>query len=150
MPVATLAAPVILDLNIQPRIADVRLASEWLTRSGRAHGIPEDDLGRLDLCLNEALANVLAHGGEVAAAQPIHLQLHIHTSACEAALTLSDAGAAFDATQAPLKPQASSLEDAMPGGLGLLLMRQNSDAQHYQRQNDRNLLTLSVRWGQSA
>ncbi|NVO04484.1 MAG: ATP-binding protein [Rhodoferax sp.] len=148
MAVAVLDAPVDAELCIQPRMADVRLASEWLARSGAALAVPEENIGRLDLCLNEALANVIAHGGEGAAAQPLCLLLRVRTlqGGGEASLTVSDAGTAFDATAAPLAVPASSLADAMPGGLGLLMMRKFSDALVYQRKDDRNLLSITVRW----
>jgi anti-sigma regulatory factor (Ser/Thr protein kinase) len=137
------------NLTIQPTIADVRLASEWLARDGLAHGVPEADLGRLDLCLNEALANVLAHGAGSAAEQSIRLLLRVHSqqpAVGEASVTVLDAGPAFDPTTAVLKAQASSLTDATPGGLGLLMMRKFSDALTYHRENERNVLTVTVRW----
>jgi anti-sigma regulatory factor (Ser/Thr protein kinase) len=129
-------------------MADVRRASEWLAREGLATGVPEADIGRLDLCLNEALANVIAHGGDSAAAQPIRLSLRVQSlpASGEASVTISDAGPAFDATAAPLAALATSLADATPGGLGLLMMRKFSDALHYQRAGDRNALTVTVRW----
>jgi anti-sigma regulatory factor (Ser/Thr protein kinase) len=136
------------ELTIQPRIADVRLASEWLARDGAARGVPQVDIGRLDTCLNEVLANVLSHGGDSAVAQPISLLLQVRgqQAAGEAAVTVTDAGPAFDATSAALKAHASSLAEATPGGLGLLMLRTCSDALGYQRRADRNVLTFTVRW----
>lgn len=135
-------------LEIHSRMADVRLASEWLARSGADGGVPGDELGRLDMCLNEALANVLAHGGQSAAAHAIGLQLQVSTrqNAGQASVHISDAGPAFDATSARPKLQASTLADATPGGLGLLLIQKNADALSYQRLDGRNLLTITVRW----
>lgn len=137
------------ELAIAPSIADVRLASDWLARNAAACGVPEAEIGRLDMCLNEALANVIAHGGDSAAAQAIRLLLQVtgpQRADRQASLTVSDAGPAFDAATAPLKQHANTLADATPGGLGLLLMRQFSDALSYQRLADRNLLTFRVRW----
>ena len=145
---AALAVPVESELRIQPGVADVRLASEWLAHAGAAHAVPEEVIGRLDLCLNEALANVIAHGGERAAEQLVGLQLRVRTlhSGGEASVTVSDAGLAFDVTAAPLVAQAHCLADALPGGLGLLMMRKFSDALTYHREDDHNLLTITVRW----
>ena len=141
---AMLDVPFTAALEIHSRMADVRLASDWLARNGADGGVPEHDLGRLDMCLNEALANVLAHGGVSAAAQAIGLQLEVSTQ--QASLRISDAGPAFDATSARPRAQALTLADATPGGLGLLLIQKNSDALSYQRLDGRNQLTITVRW----
>lgn len=137
-------AMAVSELSIRPTLAEVRQASDWLARDGAAHGVPQADLGRLDLCLNEALANVIAHGGTSAAQQPIHLRLQVH--AREASVTVSDAGPAFDATTAALAVQATRLADATPGGLGLLMLRKFSDDLTYHRHDDQNVLTVTVRW----
>ena len=136
------------ELSIRSAVADVRVASDWLARDGKACGVPEEQVGRLDLCLNEALANIISHGGESAAAQPIRLLLQVGSqqSAGEACVTVSDAGHAFDATTATLKAQAQTLYDATPGGLGLLMMRKFSDDLTYLRADGRNVLTITVRW----
>ena len=106
-------------LEIHASISDVRLASEWLARSATSVGVPEEDRARLDMCLNEALANVLAHGGEIAAANAIGLQLQVSAgpNAGQASVCISDAGPTFDATSALPKTRACTLADAMPGGL---------------------------------
>lgn len=130
------------ELHIRPAVADVRLASEWLARE--CAGVPGEALGRLELCLNEALANVIAHGGVSAAAQSIALR--VRQDIGEAAVSITDAGPAFDATSAALKEPAHSLADATPGGLGLLMMRKFSDALTYHRVDDKNILTITVRW----
>ena len=132
------------ELHIRAVVADVRLASEWLARE--AGGVPSEALGRLELCLNEALANVIAHGGDSAAAQSVALQVCVQQDMGEAAVSVTDAGPAFDATSAALKEPAHSLADATPGGLGLLLMRKLSDALAYHRADDKNVLTITVRW----
>lgn len=137
------------ELTIKSSIDDVRLASEWLARDVAACGVPAVDSCRLDLCLNEALANVIAHGGGRSSAVPIALLLQVRrqSDSGEASVTVSDAGPEFDATTAALKPKASSLAEATPGGLGLLMMRQCSDILSYQRVDGRNVLTFTVRWG---
>ncbi len=110
--------------------------------------MPAPQILRLDLCLNEVLANVIAHGGHQALACPVWLRLEVSGDAKtrQASVTVRDSGAPFDATAAPLGPRPLTLDDAEPGGLGLLMMRKLSDALSYRHDNGRNELTFSVRW----
>ena len=133
---------------VRADVGDIRVASSWLAYNGAEYGVPEEHVMRLDQCLDEALANVIAHGGPAAHAVPIALALKVHRNLCgnEAALTVSDAGIAFDPLTAPVKPGPTSLLDAAPGGLGLTMMRHFADELSYRREGDRNHLTLVVQW----
>jgi anti-sigma regulatory factor (Ser/Thr protein kinase) len=131
-------------LSIRPDAEEIRRASEWLETIARENGVPAEQIYRLDLCLNEVLANIITHGGVAALAEPIVLTLRV--SAGQAKLCVSDTGIAFDPLHAMLKPQAHTLAQATPGGLGLGMMKAYSDALEYRRQNERNCLTLVVCW----
>jgi serine/threonine-protein kinase RsbW len=127
---------------------EARQASVWLGETGATQGIPADSLWRLDLCLTEALANIVAHGGDSAVSSPIDLRLEVRrdSGGGEASVTISDGGLAFDPLTAPVKAAPRSLAEAQPGGQGLPLLRRFTDALAYSRAEDRNHLTLKVRW----
>lgn len=135
-------------LEIRAVVPDVRVASDWLANWGALHQVPPDQINRLDLCLNEALANVISYGSESAKTQPVLLNMWVESMESEgnAAVTVSDAGPAFDVTEAPIHERPHSLAEAEPGGLGLLMIRSFSDTLSYRRTNDRNELTFSVSW----
>jgi serine/threonine-protein kinase RsbW len=136
--------------SIRIESGEARHASTWLGETGAAQGIPADSLWRLDLCVTEALANVLAHGGEAASSSPIDLRLRVRRSASsgEASVTISDGGSAFDPLTAPVKARPRTLAEAEPGGQGLPLLRRFTDALDYSHAEGRNHLTLQVRWGE--
>jgi sigma-B regulation protein RsbU (phosphoserine phosphatase) len=140
-------APVSAELSIRADVGELRRASGWLEANGHQHGVPEEHIGRLDLCLNEALANVIAHGS---AALEAPVLLHMTVGRCQgqyqASVTVIDSGPRFDTTTAELKAVPSCLADAEPGGLGLRMIRSLSDAQTYQYVDGLNELTFSVRW----
>lgn len=117
-----------------------------------ADNVPLEQVGRLDLCLNEALANVLAYGGADALTSKVQIQFGTLSDASrpEAFVTVSDRGIAFDPLHAPLKPRPTSLETAEPGGHGLLMLRQFSDRLTYDYVDGRNRLTFAVSWRPSA
>ena len=138
------------ELSIRTEAGELRRASAWLEQCGAERGVPPDQIRRLDVCLNEALANVFTHGGE-ATSTPILLRLEVRDEdgAHEAAVTVSDAGHAFDPFSIALAPRPDNLADAKPGGLGLTMIRGFSDALDYRHVDGRNELTFGVRWGEA-
>lgn len=133
------------ELTIEADTGAFRRASTWLAEAGARLGIPDDGLHRLDLCLNEALANIVSHGGSTA---PIHLCLGKteHADRAEGFVVVTDQGQSFDSAHAIEQARPQSLLDATPGGLGLLMIRSFSDVLTYQRDGERNQLRFGVRW----
>jgi anti-sigma regulatory factor (Ser/Thr protein kinase) len=136
-------------LTIRADLWEARRASDWLAAAAHAQNVPPDQVVRLDHCLDEALANVIRHGGPTALSSPVHLQFRVRrqAGASTAELSVSDAGVAFDPSAgiaATLPP--ASLADATPGGLGLLLIRNFSDDLSYRHSQGRNNLTITVSW----
>jgi sigma-B regulation protein RsbU (phosphoserine phosphatase) len=135
-----------LQLSADPKCAE--LAAPWLAGAGSRLGIPASQIERLDRCLDEVLANIIAHGGPGARLAPIMARLEVirDPSHNEAVLEVSDCGNAFDPLKVTSRPNLQTLAEADLGGLGLMLLRSNSDALSYRRETDRNCLSIIVRW----
>lgn len=136
----------IAELTIRAEAGEVRRASLWLESTGKAFDLPAEQVARLELCLNEALANVIAHGGPGALVAPVQLQLTLDLGAARAVLQLIDGGIAFDPLTHQSAPRAQSLDDIEPGGLGLIMMRESVDEIAYRREGGCNHLAFTVRW----
>jgi len=136
------------ELTICADGVEVRRASEWLVTTCRQCDVPQALAERLELCLNEVLANVIAHGGRTALAAPVRLRLEVGRGrdCSTASVTVSDAGLAFDPRSVPKKALPRSLAEASPGGLGLLVIRRCSDWLHYCHEDGRNHLSFGARW----
>ena len=128
--------------------AEVRRASEWLEASCLRRGVPQTLAEQLVLCLNEVLANVMAHGGSTVLSEPIKLQLVVGRDQDhgEASVTVSDAGVAFDPLSVPRRTLPTTLDEASPGGLGLVLIRRFCSRLHYRHEGGRNHLAFGTRW----
>jgi len=139
-----------VDLSTRVDSGEAWRASTWLGEAGSAEGIPPATLSRLDLCVTEAVANAIDHGGAGTGASPIYLRLDVRRSGTggEAVVTVSDSGSAFDPLTAPLREPPRSLADAEPGGLGLAMLRHFADALDYSYSEGQNHLTIRVRWNQ--
>ena len=132
------------ELEIHADAFDVREASAWLEKTGIETKVPADQIFRLDMCLNEALANIIEHGGPAAKSSPVNLTFLPHTD--EASLFVTDSGNAFNPLDAIPKAVPDSLADAEPGGLGLGLIKTFTDAVSYKYDQGRNCLGFTVRW----
>jgi anti-sigma regulatory factor (Ser/Thr protein kinase) len=143
-----LADALVADLSIAADTGEIRRASAWLARAGSEWRVPADPLWRLELCVNEALANAIGHGGARVLSNKIHLRLEVRRrpGSAEAQVTISDGGAAFDPLGGAARPSPRTLEEAVPGGLGVPLLRHLSDRLSYRRDEGRNHLTFSVCW----
>jgi anti-sigma regulatory factor (Ser/Thr protein kinase) len=140
--------PCSLCLEIDPDPQEFRRASAWLRTGGASLGVPEEQIDRLELCLNEVLANLVEHGGDALACHPIQLELAASAlpSGFDVHLVVSDRGEPFDSGQASPKPLPGSLEEARPGGLGLRLVKAFSDDMVYRVFEGRNELRISINW----
>lgn len=135
-------------LAVRASADDVRSASEWLEQICCEHDVPAEQILRLDLCLNEALGNIIVHGGPSALEAPVYLELEIKADGrhAQAELSVSDSGKAFNPLTAVARQQALTLADATPGGLGLTMINGYSDRLDYDIREGRNHLTFFVQW----
>nr|WP_315252150.1 ATP-binding protein [uncultured Duganella sp.] len=130
-------------LALSAHTSELRRAAAWLQAEAGARAVPDEDIGRLDLCLHEALANVIDHGG-LAADAPVQLRLQVGEGS--ATLTLDDGGMPYDPTQAAMAARPLTLEDTEPGGLGVVMLRSQADQLDYAYRDGRNHLHITVRW----
>jgi anti-sigma regulatory factor (Ser/Thr protein kinase) len=93
----------------------------------------------LQLCLEEAVANIVMYGGAPEAAA---IAIEIAHSGGIVKATVEDSARPFDPTQVPPRQQPTSLDETRVGELGVHLIRQYSSEMRYERRDDRNLLTL--------
>jgi anti-sigma regulatory factor (Ser/Thr protein kinase) len=138
----------VAEFSINVDAEGARRASAWLEAAAIEQRVPREQITRLDQCLTEALANIITHGGPAARTSPVRLYLdaHIEPGSCQAAVTVSDSGVAFDPLAYEQKSGPQTLSEAEPGGLGLVMMRGFSDSMIYSYGEGRNQLTFRVFW----
>jgi anti-sigma regulatory factor (Ser/Thr protein kinase) len=127
---------------------EIRHACEWLTTALPQRGVPAPQVECLELALHEVLANVLAHGGSTARAEPIRIRIEVRETATtgEVRVEVRDAGIPFDPTGAPEHIPAKTLAEVRLGGLGLPLIRRCSDWMSYRRDGGHNHFVFGARW----
>jgi anti-sigma regulatory factor (Ser/Thr protein kinase) len=97
---------------------------------------------RLELVLEETVMNLATHAFPAGGG---HFDLQVDVvDGKELVLRFSDDGIAFDPVQAAVPARPASLEAAVPGGLGLMLVRRNAQRIDYRRRDGRNVLTVAL------
>ncbi len=105
----------------------------------RQAGLAAYTVFAIQLCLDEAVSNIVRHGEGRAS----HIVIRLRSAGGRADLMIADDGSAFDPTSAPPPQRATSLDEAQIGGLGVHLMRKFSSAMRYERAGAENRLLLS-------
>lgn len=130
-------------LMVPSVLGSVAVATEWLGRAADHSMLDARTRLRLEMLINEALANVVMHAhadgsetGEIAVA------LEIATE--QVVLQIEDDGAAFDPVSATRSPASATLADAQPSGRGLTLMRHYADQLEFERKGGRNIMRAVV------
>jgi serine/threonine-protein kinase RsbW len=133
-------------ITLRNEMTEVARLVEFVDAFATKHGIPADEVARLQVILEELLTNVVKYGyrgglghGSIAVA--------LARDGDRIVIEFDDDGVAFD----PLTHQAADLQlpaDERPvGGIGLHLLRSLTDEAHYRRERDRNHLSMVRRIG---
>lgn len=130
-------------LTVRNDVSELRRMSAWLAQSARDCGLPPERVFELDLCANEALANIISYAYEQAGSHEISLRLCAGGGG--ASLEIEDDGQPFNPLDAALAPPPASLAGAAIGGLGLKLIRGMAGKCAYQRRGGKNVLTITAR-----
>ncbi len=110
----------------------------WLQR----HAPTPKLVFNVELILEETLMNVIWHAHTDQAEHLIRLAVQV--DADDVVLRFEDDGVPFDPLQATPPAVPTSIDDAVPGGLGLMLVRKCSRSVVYQRVDGNNCLTVRV------
>ena len=124
-------------------MSELRRASAWLHAYAKSNALASEISFGLDVCMNEAIANIISHGyGDSAKAHVIELRIW-RTGDC-VRLQIEDDGRPFNPVQAKTPPPPQTLEAARLGGMGITLLRDTVDGIQYSRRNGRNVLILTA------
>jgi serine/threonine-protein kinase RsbW len=110
--------------------------------------VDEDVVHDLQLIAEEACVNVMHHAYPPGAPGPLSLELALRHEgpARSLVLTLQDQGRPFNPLSLAPADTDAPVEDRVPGGLGVHLIRSLSDRQHYRHDaRDGNVFTIEKR-----
>jgi anti-sigma regulatory factor (Ser/Thr protein kinase) len=114
--------------------------SRWLDEQERALAMPHGVAHAVRMCLEEAVVNLIDHTPATGEGPDIAVELVWAGDVMVA--VIEDQGSPFDPRSVPPPARPVSLDDAMPGGLGILLIRSFASNIDYATVAGRNRLTL--------
>jgi anti-sigma regulatory factor (Ser/Thr protein kinase) len=126
-------------LVLRNDVAELERLAGWIEGFARL-GMSPDVSFAVQLCLEEAVANIIMYGAAKNDALVIAVELERNCGTLVA--RVEDNGRQFDPTRAPPPAPAASLEEAKIGDLGIHLMRSFANGMDYERREGRNRLTL--------
>jgi|SRR5579863_2893828 len=126
-------------LSLTSSLADLAKVSPWVGEIAEAYGIPQEGRFAIELCLEEALSNVVRHGYR---GEPGHeLTVDCLTADGKVLFVVEDDGPPFE----PIRPGASEIQhlnEITPGGQGVRLLYHFAASVEYERLPRGNRLTL--------
>lgn len=132
-----------LTLKVSNDLKALATVATRIEEFGERHRIDSALMGKVNLCLEELLANIIRHGSTDGASYPrISVDLELIPQGLR--VELSDSGRAFDPfTDAPLPDLDSGIEERPIGGLGAHLVKVLADRYEYSRESAQNQVTLT-------
>lgn len=136
-----------LSLTLAGRLQELTTVWPWVEALAAAYGIPDTILFSVNLCLEEALSNIVRHGYGGGSSLPIHVEF-VPEPPDRFEFVIEDQAPPFD----PLKfsgdeetivPEPSF--DLEPGGHGIRLLRKFAGTLDYEQLKDGNRLTIGFR-----
>ena len=126
-------------LVLRNDLAELERLAGWI-EGWTQHEVSADVSFALQLCLEEAVANVIMYGG--AKGDRLEIAVELERNGGMLVARIEDTGREFDPTQVPSPSMAKSLEEAKVGDLGIHLVRSFASGMDYERRDGRNRLTL--------
>jgi serine/threonine-protein kinase RsbW len=131
-----------MKLELRATLEEVMRAVETLQEFARAQGVPEKTIFGLTLALEECGTNIVKHAYQGDARQ--NFQVLLERNGDLFVIELRDRGPLFDPTAAPPRERRAVDQD-VPGGWGIDLVRHYVDELLYRREAGENILRLHKR-----
>lgn len=129
-----------MTLNIHNNIAEISQLAPFLDEVAEAYGIAPDVSFKLNLALDEALANSISYAYPEGTEGSITLEADVDGD--DLLFHLIDEGTPFDPTKEGDVDITLSVEERPIGGLGIFLIKQMMDSVTYKRVDNKNILEL--------
>ncbi len=120
-------------------LAELERLAGWIDGWAQERVSPDTSFA-IQLCLEEAVANIIMYGA--AEDDRVEIAVELERSGSTLVARVEDTGKHFDPTRFPPPIPATSLEEAEIGDLGIHLMRGFANGMDYERRDCINRLTL--------
>jgi serine/threonine-protein kinase RsbW len=128
-------------LVLQSRLSDMTQLPAWIESLAARHGIPVNVQFAADLCLEEAVSNVIRHGYRGRADHSLAVSFTVPDEGYFK-FVIEDEAPLFNPLEAPELPALSPGDDSRVGGQGIRFLRQFADTLEYEPTLTGNRLSI--------
>ena len=129
-------------LTMGSRFEDLTLLWNWVEAQAAEYGIPSETEYAIQLCLEEAVSNIIRHGYRGRPHLAITVDCVAPAGEQEILFTVEDQAPPFDPLAAAEMPIPTSIDEIPDGGRGIRLLRGFAGSLAYQRLPGGNRLTI--------
>lgn len=132
-------------LTLRSRLVDLAPMYPWVDALAQAYNLPDSTRYAIQLCLEEALTNVVRHGYRGDPEQTVTVQFE-RRGEREMVFSVEDSAPhfrPFDPSEPLEEPAPVTLETVKPGGQGIRLMRKFSNFMEWEPLEHGNRLRIS-------
>ena len=127
-------------IRLKNRLSELEKMSQHFDELGALHRLRPKIVQDLTLALEEVVTNVISHGYTDDREHEILVRVRVEPH--EVTVVVEDDGLAFNPLEMPVPDVRRPVLERAVGGLGIHLVRTLMDGLGYERQGNRNLLTL--------
>ena len=117
-------------LQVPSSTENLALIREFVTTVGLQAGISEADIGKIELAVDEACANVIEHAYGHDASKEVVISANIDDDAIT--FNIRDTGKGFDPTKIAQEDLQKLIQARKDGGLGMRLIKKLMDEVQYE------------------
>lgn len=133
-----------MKLKYTNNLSELKRLAKDIESFGNQENLSIDVIYALNLCLDEIITNIIMHGIN---AEPSESSVELDLEKCNGMVTacIKDQGLAFNPLTDMPRPVDinSNVEERPIGGLGIYFLEQYMDGMKYERQHNKNVLTLT-------
>ena len=107
----------------------------------KAQEFEQETISKIELAAEEALVNIIRYAYPEG---PGEVEMICKMDGGRFVIEIIDSGIPFDVAAMPDPDVTAGIQEREPGGLGIFLMKKVMDEVRYRRENDRNILTLTL------
>jgi anti-sigma regulatory factor (Ser/Thr protein kinase) len=125
-------------IQLSNRTSECNRLFEFLADSLEQLPVTKEFRHDLKLVSEELLANIIKHGYDSHTVEFIDIELAVDGRSVR--ITFTDSAGAFNPLE---RTSPDVLNDLSEGGMGILLVKSLTDEQHYKRDNNHNVFTVT-------
>lgn len=132
-----------VQLKLKNDVQELGKLAEFLERLGEEWNIPPKTIMSVNLTLEEAVSNIIFYAFQDTAVHQIEIEFQLFDDSLE--MILSDDGKPFNPLIHTDPDTSLPLEERPIGGLGILLIKKLMDEISYERIENKNQMTLTIK-----